>query len=409
MTPSGPTILIVEQDGIGRGIAEARKLRGLTQEGLALLVPCSKSLVAQVERGAKQATPWFVAAVARALHTDVPQLLGQPYRGATDRADRVHASIPEIRIAMNYWDVPPGLDAAPRPLDVIRNDLTKIGHYLDTVDYIQLGKLLPGLIEELSAIYHDSADLARKTAAELLTHAFIAAKSMAYRLGYVDLVSVAVERATWSARETGNPELLAFIAEERCQIFFASGAYDAGLKFIDRAYREHEPAISEREPGLAIGGSMHLRSAIMAARYPQRRKDAWDYLAQAREAGQRIGRDTNHYGLIFGPTNVTIHEVATALELEDADEAIRRSEGFHPPASLPVERSSHHYIDLARAHLTVGQRDNALSSLVKADKLAPQHTRNHPMARETVVGLVRAHKQLPESLRSMARRMGIAK
>jgi len=30
------------------------------------------------------------------------------------------------------------------------------------------------------------------------------------------------------------------------------------------------------------------------------------------------------------------------------------------------------------------------------------------MARETVTGLVRAHKQLPEPLRSMARRMGVA-
>ncbi len=378
MTPSGPTVLILEQDGIGRGIAEARKLRGLTQEGLALIVPCSKSLVAQVERGAKPATPWFVAAVSRALHTDVPQLLGQPYRGTTERTDRVHASIPEIRITMNYWDVPPDLDIAPRPLDVIRNDLTKIGHYLDTVDYIQLGKHLPGLIEELSAVYHDSTDVARKTAAELLMHAFIAAKSMAYRLGYVDLVTVAVERATWAARETDNPELLAFIAEERCQIFFASGAYDAGLKFIDRAYREYEPIINERESGLAIAGSMHWRTAIMAARNPKRRKDTWDFLAQAREVGERIGADTNHYGLIFGPTNVKIHEVAAALELEDADEAIRRNEGFHPPASLPVERSSHHYIDVARAQLTAGRRDHALSSLVKADRLAPQHTRNHP-------------------------------
>src|SRR5258708_32035240 len=128
-------------------------------------------------------------------------------------------------------------------------------------------------------------------------HAFIAAKAMAYRLGYVDVVSVAVERATWAARETDNPELLAFIAEERCQIFFASGAYDAGLKFIDRAHREYGPVINDHESGLAVAGSMHLRSAIMAARYPKRRKDAWDYLAQAREVGERIGKDTNHSAL----------------------------------------------------------------------------------------------------------------
>ena len=144
MSPSDPAILILEQDGIGTRIAEARKLRGLTQAGLAMLVPCSGSLVSQVERGAKPATPWFVAAVARALHIDVPQLLGQPYRGTTERTDRVHASIPQIRIALTYWDVPPDLAVAPRPLEAIGADIAKISHYLDTVDYAQLGKHLPG-------------------------------------------------------------------------------------------------------------------------------------------------------------------------------------------------------------------------------------------------------------------------
>jgi hypothetical protein len=75
---------------------------------------------------------------------------------------------------------------------------------------------------------------------------------------------------------------------------------------------------------------------------------------------------------------------------------------------VPPERSSHHYIDLARAQLVTGQREQALHSLLTADKLAPQHTRNHPMARETVTGLVRVHNRIPEPLRSIARRMGVA-
>jgi hypothetical protein len=162
----------------------------------------------------KPATPWFVAAVARALHTDVPQLLGQPYRGTTERTDRLHASIPQLRIVMNYWDVPPDADVTPRPLAAVREDVATVGHYLDTVNYAQLCAILPGLIGELSALYHDSAPADRRVAAELLMYAFIAAKSLAYRLGYIDLVSVAVERATWAANEVDNPELLAFTAEE---------------------------------------------------------------------------------------------------------------------------------------------------------------------------------------------------
>jgi transcriptional regulator with XRE-family HTH domain len=403
-----PAILIVDQDGIGARLAEARKLRGLTQDGLALRIPCSKSLISQVERGVKPATPWLVSALASVLHVDVPELLGQPYRGTTERADRVHASIPQIRVAMNYWDVPPDLEVTPRPPSEISHDVELVGRLLDKIDYIQLGARLPGLIEELSAVFHDSSGAVRREAARMLVHAFVAAKSVAYRLGYIDMVSVAVERATAAALETGEPELAAFMAEERCQIFFATGAYRTGLKFIDQAHRDFDELTSGTETGLAITGSMHLRSAIMAARDTTRRNDCWDYLAQAREIGDRIGHDTNHYGLIFGPSNIRIHEVATAIELEDADDALRRNEGFSPPLDLPPERSSHHYIDLARAQLLAGKQNLALDSLTMADKLSPQHTRNHPMARETIMGLIRVHYRLPEPLRVMAGRLGVS-
>jgi transcriptional regulator with XRE-family HTH domain len=71
MKATSPGILILDADGIGPHVAEARKLRGLTQDGLALLIPCSKSLVSQVERGTKPATPWFVAAVAATADVEV--------------------------------------------------------------------------------------------------------------------------------------------------------------------------------------------------------------------------------------------------------------------------------------------------------------------------------------------------
>ena len=399
-----PTILVLEQEGIGPRVAEARRRRGLTQEGLAHRIPCSKSLISQVERGAKPATPWFLAAVARTLRIDVTELTGQPYRGDTEPTDRIHAAIPQIRIAMNYWDVPPDLDAAPRPLTALQNDIRIVGRLLDKVDYLELGKRLPGLIEELSAILHEATGTARREAAELLMYAYVAAKSVAYRLGYIDLVSVAVERATWAAQITDNPELNAFAAEERCQVFFASSAYSVGLKFIERAHREFDDLLAESESGLAIAGSMHLRSAIMAARDHKRKNEAWDYLAQAQEYAERTG-DTNHYGLIFGPSNVRIHEVATAIELDDPDEALRRSEGFEPAPDLPPERGSHHYIDLARAQLNARQQQQAFESLQEAERLSAQHTLNHPMARETAAALYRAHTRPPEKLRAMARRM----
>jgi hypothetical protein len=88
-------------------------------------------------------------------------------------------------------------------------------------------------------------------------------------------------------------------------------------------------------------------------------------------------------------------------------EAFATPDRFVGIVPLPAERSSHHYIDLARAQFVAGKREHALGSLLTADKLAPQHTRNHPMARETVTGLIRVHSRTPGPLRSLARRMTV--
>jgi len=104
---------------------------------------------------------------------------------------------------------------------------------------------------------------------------------------------------------------------------------------------------------------------------------------------------------------VAIHEVAVAVELGDADEAIRRGGELALPASVPRERSSHHYIDLSRAWLWQRDHAKALACVAKAEQLAPQRTRYHPMARETVIRLLDIQRQMPQQLRGLATRMGL--
>jgi hypothetical protein len=135
---------------------------------------------------------------------------------------------------------------------------------------------------------------------------------------------------------------------------------------------------------------------------------AWEHAGYAREVADRLGHDTKDYGLLFGPTNTAIHEVAIAVELGDADEAVRRGKDLALPADLPAERSSHHYIDLSRAWLWQGNTDRALACVAEADRLAPQRTRYHPMARETVTRLLDLKRRVPEQLRILAVRMGLS-
>jgi hypothetical protein len=154
-------------------------------------------------------------------------------------------------------------------------------------------------------------------------------------------------------------------------------------------------------------GTVHLRTAIMAAR-GGRVSPAWDGISRARDISGRIGRETRDYGLLFGPANVAIHEVAVAVELGDGDEAIRRGASLEFPAALPRERSSHHYIDLSRAWLWQRDHVKALACVSRAEQLAPQRTRYHPMARETVSRLLDIQRRMPEQLRGIAARMGLS-
>src|ERR1700690_2414056 len=120
----------------------------LTQEGLAQIVPCSKSLIAQVERGHKPATAALIAAVARALSIDVTELTGQPYgAGNGNPPDRIHLAIPRIRQALVYWDIPPTLAGPPRTLAELARVNRRVGYLRGQAGYTELGSLLPGLIK----------------------------------------------------------------------------------------------------------------------------------------------------------------------------------------------------------------------------------------------------------------------
>lgn len=392
---------------IGRRIARARKLRGLNQLGLAQRAHLSKSLIAQVESGHKSATPSLVAAVASAMTIDVTDLTGQPYRGTDVRSDRIYTAIPQIRQALVYWDIPPILDVPPRPVTDLSEETRQVNRLRAQASYAELGPLLPALITELVVHVHQARGTEREGIFRLLADAYTAVDSMAYKLGYMDLFALAVERMSWAASQSNDPLLRPIAAIRRSSAFLATGAWDGGMRLLYRAARDVEDNFSDHPAALSVLGTINLRTAIMAAR-GGRATPAWDGLSRAREISDRLGRNTQDYGLQFGAANVAIHEVAVAVELEDADEAIRRAQDLVLPTDIAKERASHHYIDLSRAWLWEHDYPKALACVVKAEQFAPQRTRYHPMARETITRLLDVQRRMPEPLRGIAARMGLS-
>jgi hypothetical protein len=105
---------------------------------------------------------------------------------------------------------------------------------------------------------------------------------------------------------------------------------------------------------------------------------------------------------MFGPANVTIHEVSVPMELDDGTTAVTRAAKVTLPASTAPCRVGHYWIDLARAWLLHGDRARALDSLQQARRIAPQLTRYHPQVHETVHVLAVRDARSTASLRHFA-------
>ncbi|WP_030906901.1 helix-turn-helix domain-containing protein [Streptosporangium amethystogenes] len=394
------------EEGIGRRIAQARKLRGLTQQQLADRVPCSKSLIAQVEQGHKPATQALITAVARTLRIELGELTGQPYRDPGAREDRIHECVPQIRRALLSWDLPDE-DIPPPPMEQLRMDVRRASALGRQARYVQLGEMLPGLLEELTRAVHVSEGTRRDELFGLLSEAYTGVTAIAYTLGYFDLRGLAMDRVAWAAQASQDPLRVARTQWQRSTLFLATATYDKGLILLDRVRRDVGEDLGRLTAAeLSVYGAAHLRSAIFAARATDRQR-AFEHIEHAREAARVLGQDANHYGLEFGPSNVIMYEVAAAVEMYDGGEAVRRARhAVLPPAVAPV-RLGHHYIDLARGWLYHGDRQKALETLLAARRIAPQQTRNHPMVRETVRMLVNLERRRPRSLSGFATWLGL--
>jgi transcriptional regulator with XRE-family HTH domain len=397
---------MLDKDSIGARVASTRKFRGLTQRRLADLAHVSYSLVTKVESGQVPATPAFIAAVARALRVHIIELTGQPYRGTNARDDRVHTTVPEIRRVLLAHDLLTDTDAPLPDLDELAKQVGAASRLRQSARYFELGELVPELIGRLSAAAQRLDEPAKNRAYGMLAEAYGAADAVVYKLGYTDLSSLAVDRVCWASLRSGDPLMVAASHWLRASSFLTSGAYAEANALLTWAREDLEPLLPHAEEELwSVFGSLHLKQAIVAARSNDA-DSAWSHLAEAKEAATVSG-DNNHYQLAFGPTNVRIHEVAVAVELSDGPEAIRRADGFDVPAHMSAERSSHHYIDLARGYLLNADRGRALDSLQQARRLAPQQTRYHPMVRDTLISLARAERRSTRTLRGFAAWVGL--
>jgi hypothetical protein len=191
-----------------------------------------------------------------------------------------------------------------------------------------------------------------------------------------------------AAEQSADPLALASAAHAGAHALLSVGRFEDALNLGQTAHAWLRAQISADDPAaLSIAGMLSLRTSIAAARR-QDRSLAAQLLDDADRAAQRLGRDANYWHTSFGPTNVQLHRVATALDLGDIQYVADHGDEVDPTAP-PAERAVTHKIDMARALSYLARDDEALAQLLDAESVAPQIVRHSAPARETVKALHR--------------------
>jgi hypothetical protein len=189
------------------------------------------------------------------------------------------------------------------------------------------------------------------------------------------------------------------------------GAHDQAYTLASRATDAARSVTGEvsGSPALASYGALCMVSALMAA-VTGRTDESDTRLTEAAVVAQRTG-ETGPDVAYFGPTNVAMYRMTSALERGDIDLAVELARSVQPAHIASPERRAKHWLDTGRALAALrGRQDDAVAAFQRSETLAALRLRSNIYAREAVTGLLprmRRGTAAGRELRGIAYRMGL--
>lgn len=370
----------------------------MTQQDLARESHVSLPMVKGIERGVRTPSPVVLEALASALGVDASRL--DPAYTGTHR--RVHAALPAISAAIAGHDIP--LDPPARTLAELTQVVDEAIGWRLAAQYGHIAAAAPALLADALAHLPAAAGAGRVEAARLVVAAARAADAVAYKYGAYDLSARLIDVMRWAAVQTGDPDVVATAAYVHAETFLAARAHRAGQAALERAL-DAVPRVGAGR-GAAVRGALHMRTAVVAARAGDAAA-AYGHLDDAERLADGLAEGV-YLGTAFGPSSVRIHQVAVAVSLgrDHIGRALDVAREWKPGEEIPAERRSGFYVELGRAQLWAGCPDAAFESLKVARRLAPQHVREHPWAREDIGTIRRIKRADAASLTAFAEWIG---
>jgi hypothetical protein len=295
----------------------------------------------------------------------------------------------------------PAAGAEPVDLDELRRE---VGVVFDAYQASRYG-FVAGRAPLLLADAVQAAQVHGAKAQGLLALSYQAVTSMLTKLGETDLAWIAAERGLSAAQQVGDPVVLGSLFRSVTHALLSTGRYDAAMQLTETAAGVLQPELVSADGAmLSIYGSLFLAGAMAAARTEDRARTQ-DFLRKAQDAADRLGADSNHVWTAFGPTNVQIHRVATAMELGDVQVAVDLGPTVNT-SGLPLERQVRHSLETARALSAWNRTDEALAIVLEAEQRAPEQVRHHYLSRQLVLTWMRQQRSKPgHALAGLAKRL----
>jgi transcriptional regulator with XRE-family HTH domain len=398
---------------IGERVAWYRRRRGMSQEALAGLVGRTADWLQKAENNRIELDRLSVIRrLADVLDVSLADLIGEP-TFLDWSAESGTSTVPALRaVLMDYRQLSPLLrlgapTAEPPDLDDLEHELHAVfGAYQESRFGFVAGRVPLLLADALVATeQYDGDELTR--ARETLALSYQAAASVLTKLGESDLAWIAAERGLAVAQPTENPAIIGSLFRAVAFALLATAKFAPAMELTEAGAGYLLPHLSDGDPTLlSVYGTLFLAGSMAASR-SEERGTTRSYLREADTAARRLGADANHLWTAFGPTNVAIHRVNTAMELGDVQVAHDAGPELDT-SSLPIERRVRHSLDLARAYNVSNRRDDAMTTVLDAEELAPEQVRHHYLSRQLVLHWVRdARGTPPVELDRLARRMQV--
>jgi transcriptional regulator with XRE-family HTH domain len=288
-TEPTPSVLL----GIGANIASHRRAAGVTQSDLAGRIGKSVQWVSAVEQGRRHADRLTdLLRIALVIGCTVEDLIGRPVDtlapgGRPPRGEAVAA----VREVIMRAAVPGPAPAVVPDLQEVTTRVAEawtIWHGSPTAHVI-LGGVLPGLLSDANVAYRSSAE--RALAARNLSGAYQITRQWLHHIPDGELAWVAAERAMNTARESGDPHLIALGAWALSASYRRAGQQDEATRLCLAAADELKQRIDADCPErdlLADYGMLHLAAAVSAAQSDEDGR-AWALHRVADEAARTLG------------------------------------------------------------------------------------------------------------------------